>query len=59
MRDAVELLEVEGGGKSILDRVDVGDWDDAGGVIELFLLVERIDEDRRDCQGRTKLNKKV
>lgn len=57
--DAVELLEVEGGGKSILDRVDVGDWDDTGGVIELSLLVDLTDEDRRMCERRTKLNKKV
>ena len=59
LRDAVELLEVEGGGESILDRVDVGDWDDTSRVIELSLLVDLADADRRMCERRTKLNKKV
>ena len=59
LRDAVELLEVEGGGEGIFDRVDVGDWNDTGGVIELPLLVDLADEDRRMCERRTKLNKNV
>jgi hypothetical protein len=59
LRDAVELLEVEGGGKGILDRIDVGDWDDTSGVIELSLLVDLANEDRRKCEKRTKLNKNV
>ena len=59
MRDAVELLGVEGGGKGILDRVDMGDWDDTGRVIELSMLVDLANEDRRKCERHTKLNKNV
>ena len=39
LRDAVEVLGVEGCGQRVLDGVDVGYGEDAGGVVELQGLV--------------------
>ena len=36
LRHAVELPAVEIGGKGVEGAVDVGDWEDAGGVVELL-----------------------